>query len=269
MRILFVADLVGQAAVDLVVEVLPGLVAQHAIDCTIVNGENADKGKGITAVQLKQLKQAGVACITSGNHIWEPRKRHILEEFRGYLIRPLNYPAGNAGAGSTVFQMNSRVKVGVVNLQGKSFMSPIECPFTLGKKEVERLLKETPIVFVDFHAEATAEKQAMGYHLAGKATAVIGTHTHVQTNDPQILSGGTAYLTDAGMTGPQDSVIGMETDKAIERFIMQSHVYYKMAHGLQQLNGAVVEVNELTGKAQKIYTVNFNRKDWENDGNSH
>jgi len=269
MRILFVADLVGQAAVDLVVEVLPRIVSQHGIDCTIVNGENADKGKGITAAQLKQLKQAGVACVTSGNHIWEPRKRHILEEFRGYLIRPLNYPAGNAGIGSTIFEVNSRTKVGVVNLQGKSFMSPIDCPFTLGKKEVEKLLKETPIVFVDFHAEATAEKQAMGYHLAGKATAVVGTHTHVQTNDARILKGGTAYLTDAGMTGPEESVIGMETDKAIERFIMQSHVYYKMAHGPQRFNGAVLELNEITGKARKIYTLNFNRKEMDNDGNSY
>lgn len=261
MRVLFIADLVGDDAVGLVADLLPRLKNLHKIDFTIVNGENADKGKGITGPQIRRLQEAGVDCLTSGNHIWDPRKRDVLMEFGGYLLRPLNYPEGNVGLGASVFKLADGRKIAVLNLQGRSFMYSIECPFRAAEKEVRRLRSETFAIFVDFHAEATAEKQALGWHLDGKVSAVIGTHTHVQTADERILPRGTAYLTDAGMTGPIDSVIGMETQRAIDRFILQSHVYYSVAKNNIRLNGAVVEIDESTGKAKEIYRINLNKSE--------
>lgn len=262
MRILFIADLVGDEAVDLVADLLPGLKRQHQIDFTIINGENADKGKGINDKQVRRLKELGVGCLTSGNHIWDPRKRDVLQKHAGFLIRPLNYPEGNVGLGSATFRLDSGEKIAVLNLQGRSFMYSIDCPFRAAQKEIRRLRSETPIIFVDFHAEATAEKQALGWYLDGKVSAVIGTHTHVQTADQRILPKGTAYLTDAGMSGPVDSVIGMETEKAIERFMMQSHVYYSIAKGNIRLNGAVIEVDPQNGRATRIETINTNKEEF-------
>ncbi len=262
MRILFIADLVGNEAVDLVADLLPGLKHQHRIDFTIVNGENADKGKGITEKQIQRLKSCGVGCVTSGNHIWDPRKREVLVKHAGYLLRPLNYPEGNVGLGSATFRLESGEKVAVLNLQGRSFMYSIDCPFRIAQKEIRRLRSETPIIFVDFHAEATAEKQALGWHLDGQASAVIGTHTHVQTADERILPRGAAYLSDAGMTGPVDSVIGMETNKAIERFMMQSHVYYSIAKGNIRLNAVVIEIDPQNGKATHIERINTNKEEF-------
>ncbi len=260
MNILFVADLVGESALDLVLDLLPRIRRQYQIDFTIVNGENTDKGKGITPKQVKRLKEAAVDVITSGNHIWEPRKRDVLIQFAGYLIRPLNYPEGNIGVGSTVVTAQNGVKVGVINLQGRSFMYPIDCPFRSVDKEIRRLRSETRIIIVDFHAEATAEKQAMGWHLNGKVSALIGTHTHVQTADERILPEGTAYITDAGMCGPRESVIGMDIEKAIQRFILQSHVYYAIAKNDIWFNGVVLTIDERSGKATNIIRLNFNKE---------
>lgn len=269
MRVLFIADIVGEDAVHLVTDLLPRIKNYHNIDFTIVNGENADKGKGISTQQVKLLQDTGVDCITSGNHIWDQRKRDVLVKFSGYVLRPFNYPEGNLGLGSNVFRLADGRKIAVLNLQGRSFLYSIDCPFKTSEKEVRRLRSETPIIFVDFHAEATAEKQAIGWHLDGKVSAVIGTHTHVQTADERILPGGTAYLTDAGMSGPMDSVIGMDTNRAIERFILQSHVYYSIAKGNLRLNGVVIDINDDSGKAGKIYRLNFNKSEFSNESANH
>lgn len=262
MHILFIADLVGDDAVGLVVDLLPRMRHTFKVDFTIVNGENADRGKGMTDKQIQRLKGAGVDCLTSGNHIWDPRKRDLLIEHAGFLLRPHNYPEGNAGIGTATFRLDSGVRVGVLNLQGRSFMYDIDCPFRTADREVKRMRSETDVLFVDIHAEATAEKVAMGWHLDGRVSAVIGTHTHIQTADERILPKGTAYLTDAGMTGPENSVIGMETHRAIERFILQSHVFYSVAKGPVRLNGVLIEVDEKTGRALGIRRLNFNKAEF-------
>ncbi len=270
MRILFIADLVGDDAVALVVDLLPRMKNYYGVDFTIVNGENAHQGKGMIPKQVERLKRIGVDCLTSGNHIWDPRKRDVLERYSGYLLRPLNYPDGNVGLGSKVFKMENGTKIAVMSLQGRSFMFTIDCPFRIAEKEIRRLRSEASIIFIDFHAEATAEKQALAWHLDGKAAAIVGTHTHVQTADERILPNGTAFLTDAGMTGPVDSVIGMDTQKAINRFILQSHIYYAISKSTNiRLNGVLIDVDENTGKAQKIQRVNFNKTEFGDESSSH
>jgi len=261
MKILFIADIVGQEALEMVLEMLPRLKQYFKIDFTIVNAENADKGKCVTEKQIQMLKQGGVNCLTSGNHIWDPRKKEALVRHPEYLLRPLNYPEGNLGVGSHVFERGNGLKVGVLNLQGRSFMFSINCPFATAEKEIRKMRSLTPIIFVDFHAEATAEKQALAWYLDGKVSAVVGTHTHVQTADERILPGGTAYLTDAGMSGPVDSVIGMDIQKAIERFILQSQVYYSLAKENIRINGVVTEIDERSGKAISIERFNFNKNE--------
>jgi len=268
MNILFIADIVGIEVMDVILDVLPRLRNRYRIDFVVANAENVDKGKGIQAKQVERLKAGGVHCLTSGNHIWEPRKKEVLIKHAGYLLRPLNYPEGNIGVGSAVFLATNGKKVAVLNLQGRSFMYPINCPFAAAEKEVRRLRSETSIILVDFHAEATAEKQAMGWFLDGKVSAVIGTHTHVQTADERILPRGTAYITDAGMCGPFDSVIGMDTQKAIERFRLQTHIYYAIARDNLRLNVVIIEVDDDTGKARKISRLNFSKEEFDNGSHS-
>lgn len=269
MRILFIADIVGEDALELTLDLLPRLRLDHKIEFTIVNGENTDKGKGITARQVKRLQESGVGCITSGNHIWDQRKREVLVDHAGLLLRPHNYPEGNLGIGSNIFRLPDGRKIAVLNLQGRSFLYSIDCPFRSGEKEIRRLRSETPLIVVDFHAEATAEKQALAWHFDGKVSAVIGTHTHVQTADERILPNGTAYITDAGMTGPMDSVIGMETPRAIERFLLQSYVYYAVAKGNMRLNGVVIDIDDAAGKASRIYRLNTSKAELFNEGADH
>ncbi len=265
MNILFIADIVGEDAIEFILDILPRIRNRYEIDFVIANAENADKGKGIIPRQVEKLKNGGVHCLTSGNHIWEPRKKDVLIKYAGYLLRPLNYPEGNIGVGSTIVQAPNGKKVAVLNVQGRSFMYPINCPFTTAQKEIRRLRSETNIIIVDFHAEATAEKQAMGWHLDGKVSAVIGTHTHVQTADERILPRGTAYITDAGMCGPFDSVIGMDIRKAVDRFILQTHIYYAIAKENIRFNGVVVQIDETSGKASGIFRLNFDKKEFSAD----
>lgn len=265
MRVLFVADIVGEEALDFVADLLPRIKNHYNIEFTIVNGENADKGKGITARQVKRLQEIGVDCITSGNHVWDQRKKDVLVQYAGYILRPCNYPEGNLGLGSHIFKLNDGRKIGVLNLQGRSFLYAIDCPFRTAEKEIRRLRSETPLIFIDFHAEATAEKQALAWHLDGKVSTLIGTHTHVQTADERILPNGTAYLTDAGMTGPVDSVIGMDTQRAIDRFMLQSHVYYALAKGNIRLNGVVIDIDDTTGKSSDIRRLNFNKAEFSDE----
>lgn len=269
MNILFIADIVGEETLHLIFDILPRLRRKYSIESVIANVENVDKGKGILLKHIERLKAAGIDCLTSGNHIWEPKKREVLMAQAGYILRPLNYPEGNIGIGSTIIQTKSGKKVGILNLQGRSFMYPINCPFTLGQKEVRRLRSETPIIIVDFHAEATAEKQALAWYLDGKVSAVIGTHTHVQTADERILKNGTAYITDAGMCGPFDSVIGMDTQKAINRFILQTQIYYIVAKDNIRFNGVVLNIDPDTGKALHIERLNFSKKEFDQSGSDY
>lgn len=266
MNILFIADIVGEEIVDIIFDILPRLKKRYSIDFIIANVENLDKGKGIQPKQVERLKSEGIDCLTSGNHIWDPRKKDVLIQYAGYLLRPLNYPEGNIGVGSTIISVKDGTKIGIINAQGRSFLYSINCPFSTVMKEVRRIRSETPNIIVDFHAEATAEKQALGWYLDGKVTALIGTHTHVQTADERILTNGTGYITDAGMCGPFDSVIGMDTQKAIDRFMLQTHIYYSIAKDNLRFNGILLEMDEETGKAKQISRLNFNKKEFDENG---
>lgn len=254
-RILFVADIFAQSGRRAASICIPRLVRERQVDFCIVNGENAAGGFGLTPNIARKLHSYGANVITSGNHVWD------VKEFIPYLakaenvLRPLNYPQGVPGQGSLVAVSASGIKIGVINLQGRTHLPQIDCPFRLGRQAAEALKAETPIVFVDFHAEATAEKMAMGWHLDGLASAVVGTHTHVQTADARILPQGTAYLTDAGMTGPSQSVIGIRPEIAIERFMTQVPQRFKPAEGAAQFCGVLVDVDPFSGKAVAIERI--------------
>jgi hypothetical protein len=260
-RILFVGDLVGHEGLKLCTDFLPLLKRDIKYDFCIVNGENSDAGKGLTADQAKKLLAAGVNVITSGNHIWQKDGISVLNNPLLKTIRPANYPDSTPGKGYLIENFKN-TRIAVLNLQGRSFLPPIDCPFRAGKELVQKLKQETSVIFVDFHAEASAEKQALGWHLDGKVSAVIGTHTHVQTADERLLHKGTAYITDAGMTGPFDSVIGMDIQTAITRFETQLPKYFKLANQNFKLNGVVIDVNEATGKSINIKRINFSRENY-------
>lgn len=255
--ILFIADIVGKPGADIVKALLPGLKKNYQVDLCIANGENVDNGKGITESQARQLFTMGIDIITGGNHSWNNA------QFRNYLdtstqaLRPHNYPREAPGRGVVLVKTTSGTTVGVLNLQGRTFMYPIECPFKTASQEVERLGKQTSIIIVDFHAEATAEKMALAWYLDGKVSAIIGTHTHVQTADERILPMGTAYITDVGMTGPHDSVIGMECRVAIKRFIRQIPEKYRIASSNTRLCGIVIVADNNTGRALKVTRLNL------------
>jgi len=216
-RLLFIGDIVGRPGRDCVKQGLAALVDHHQVDLVIANAENSAAGFGITREIGDQLLDYGVDVMTSGNHIWDKKEALDYIGVEPRLLRPSNYPAGAPGNGSYLARTESGVSVGVINVMGRVFMLNIDDPFTSVMKEIEALKARARIIFVDFHAEATSEKLAMGWHLDGKVTAVVGTHTHVQTADERILPKGTAYLTDAGMTGPHDSIIGVEVDAALSR----------------------------------------------------
>ena len=252
MRILFAADIYARPGRRVAADVIPRLVRERQIDLCIANGENAAGGFGMTETIARKLHSYGVDVITSGNHIWNRADFFRFLSRSDRVLRPFNYPKEAPGSGSTIATTKSGISVGVVNLQGRTFMPTIDCPFVLGRREVERLKRETPVVFVDFHAEATAEKVALGRHLDGIASAVIGTHTHVQTADERVLSRGTAYLTDAGMTGVQDSVIGTRPEVAVRRFVEQVPTRFKPAEGKAVFCGVVIDINEADGRAQGI-----------------
>jgi len=257
MKILFISDVVAQAGSDLALDLVPKMRNQWKVDFVILNAENAHMGKGVTTQLAKKFQAAGVDCITSGNHIWEPKKRDVLIDLAGYVLRPINYPKGNIGVGSNIFKIGDH-KIAVINAQGLAFMFSIDNPFPILEKEITKLRKETNLVFLDFHAEATAEKQAIGWYFDGQISAMVGTHTHVQTADERIFPNGTGFITDAGMTGPFESVIGMIKEQAIERFIKQTPVYYRHAMGDPRLNGVLFDINAKTGKCEKIARLNLN-----------
>jgi metallophosphoesterase (TIGR00282 family) len=255
MKVLFIGDIVGKPGRRAIQEILERLVSEYEIEFTIANGENAAGGMGITPPIALEILDEGVDVLTSGNHIWAKKEIIPFLDEESRILRPANYPAQVPGRGKGVFQLSNGQKIGVLNLEGRVFMKHLDCPFRVAEKEVELLRKETPAILVDFHAEATSEKIAMGWFLNGKVSAVLGTHTHVQTCDEGILDGGTAYITDVGMTGPLDSVIGIRKEVALERLLTQIPWKFDVASGDVVLQGVVVEIDEKTGKAKNINRI--------------
>ncbi len=255
LRILFIGDIVGTPGMDAVAFTLPSVVSEHAVDLVIANGENAHDGKSISPEQARRLHDLGVQVITSGNHIWEKWHIQKLLAEDPYLLRPANYPKDAAGRGSCVVSVRDGVQVGVLNLQGRTFMSPIDCPFRMADLVLPRLRELATIIIVDMHAEATAEKMTLAWHLDGRVAAVVGTHTHVQTADARILPQGTAFITDVGMTGPYHSVVGMKKEIAIQRFIRQTPFKFEMATEDNHFSAVLIEADVATGHAVRIETL--------------
>jgi hypothetical protein len=250
-KILFVADICGRAGRQAAAYMIKPLKEKFEADYVIANVENAAGGFGITAEMSRKIFSYGVDIQTSGNHIWD--RMDIIRYFddRPRLLRPANFPATAPGTGSYLDVVND-VKIGVLNLMGRTYMKDIDCPFKVANREVAALKKETNLIFLDFHAEATSEKQAMGYYLDGLVTAVIGTHTHVQTADEKVSRRGTAYITDAGMTGPHESVIGMEIRPSVDRFLTGMPIRFSTATEDIKISGVVVRANAETGEAESI-----------------
>ncbi len=260
MNILFIGDIVGKPGRRAVRELLPGLIEDRRIDLVIANCENAAAGFGVTPEIIEELLEARIDIMTSGNHIWD--KKEILEwmDNCGMLLRPANYPEGAPGRGSAVIRSSNGIPVGVLNVAGRVFMHPIDCPFRTADREIETLRQKARIIIVDMHAEATSEKVAMGWYLDGKVTAVLGTHTHVQTADQRILSRGTAYITDVGMTGPCDSVIGINKEAILQRFLLQIPNRFDVAKRDVRLQGVLVNAGS-DGRAISVERMDLPMED--------
>ena len=263
MRILFIGDIFGKPGREIARRAIPALVDRESIDFVIANVENSAAGFGVTGDIADAILGYGVDVMTTGNHVWD--KKEILEYIprQPKLLRPANYPAGVPGRGSYIGRTRTGEPVGVLNLMGRVFMTPLDDPFALALKEIDSLRAKARVVFVDFHAEATSEKVAMGWHLDGRVTAVAGTHTHVQTADDRILPRGTAYITDAGMTGPHDSIIGVTIDAALGRFVNAMPAKFEAASGGARLNAVIVSAEPATGKATAIERLNLSAADVE------
>lgn len=254
MNVLVIGDIHGKPGRRILRAAVPRLRKESGAALVIANGENAAGGAGITADVIREIFDAGVDVITGGNHTWHNREAYETLDAEPRLLRPANYPPGAPGHGSTVIAVDGTA-VGVLNLQGRIFMQTIDDPFRAARAEADRLRERAPVVIVDFHAEATSEKIALGWYLDGRVSAVIGTHTHVQTADERVLPGGTAYISDVGMTGPRDGVIGMAKDDIIERFLTQLPVRFTVASGPAQLNAVALDVDEETGRARAIRRI--------------
>jgi 2',3'-cyclic-nucleotide 2'-phosphodiesterase len=261
MQILFIGDIFGKPGRELVRRALPALVARFAIDFTVANVENAAAGSGITRDTGDELLSRGIDVMTTGNHVWDKREALTYVGAEPRLLRPLNMSAAAPGRGVTVARTKAGRPVGVINVMGRVFMPPVDDPFAATSAAVERLRDACRVIVVDIHAEATAEKVAMGWHLAGKVTAVIGTHTHVQTADARVLSGGTAYMTDAGMTGPHDSVIGVVREAALARFLSGLPARLEPAEENPRLQAAVITADDQTGRATAIERIDWSADD--------
>ena len=257
MKILFIGDIVGSPGRKIVHDRLADILAQRSIDLCIANGENSASGFGITPRLAEELFSSGVEVITGGNHIWD--RKEIFEFFphEPRLLRPANFPNGSPGKGLFVGRAKNGVGYAVLNLQGRTFMTPIDDPFRAASQQLATIPSDVKIVIVDMHAEATSEKQAMGWFLDGKVSVVLGTHTHVQTADNRVLPGGTAYITDVGMTGPHDSVIGMEKKAIVQRFIDGLPARFSVAEDDIQMNAVLIDADEATGRARSIERLNF------------
>ena len=269
MRLLFIGDIIGRPGRELLRKGLKGLVAHHGVDFVIANAENSAAGFGITKDIGDTLLEYGVDVMTSGNHVWD--KKEVLDYIprQPRLLRPANFPAGVPGRGSYLGRTRTGEPVGVVNVMGRIFMNPLDDPFAVVLREIEALRAKTRVIVVDFHAEATSEKVAMAWHLDGRATAVLGTHTHVQTADERVLPKGTACMTDVGMTGPHDSIIGVTVEAALGRFLSAMPARFEPAGGPGRLNAAVITADPATGKATRIERLNLSHDEVEALAASH
>jgi 2',3'-cyclic-nucleotide 2'-phosphodiesterase len=258
MKILFIGDVVGSPGRDMIVEYLPKLKSKYRPQFTIINGENAAGGKGITEKIYRQFLEKGANVITLGNHTWDNREIFDFINDAKYMVRPANFPEGTPGKGLVFVNLNG-IEIAVINLQGRTFLPPLDCPFRKADELVKAAKAKTNIIFVDFHAEATSEKQAMGWYLDGKVSAVVGTHTHVQTADKRILPNGTAYITDVGMTGPYDGILGMDREVVLKRFLTSLPVRFEVPKtGRNQLSACLIEIDAKTGISKRIDTILIN-----------
>jgi len=254
-KILFIADIFAQPGRSAAADQIPVFLRERGVDLVIANGENAAGGFGLTDNIAGKLHNYGVDVITTGNHVWDRKEFVSVLQRSDRVLRPLNYPVEAPGKGSVLVRARSGILVGVISLQGRTSLPATDCPFHAARAEAERLRPHTPVIFIDFHAEATAEKVALAWHMDGRVSAIIGTHTHVQTADERILPEGTAYLTDAGMTGAIDSVIGVRPQIAIQRFLTQVPIRFKPADGPALFSGALIEVDPGTGRALAIERI--------------
>ena len=256
MKLLFIGDVVGSPGRKALAELLPGLRAQHGLDVVVANGENSAGGNGITPDTAAEIYAAGGDVITRGDHLWDQKEVEILLDEDPRFVRPVNYPAGTPGQGSTVIERVGQPTVGVINAQGNTFMrGELDNPFRSVKEEMKKLAPVAPVILLDFHAEATSEKIAMARMLDGHVSVVVGTHTHVQTADEFIFPGGTAFLCDAGFTGPHDSVLGRDWEPVVERFLTSQPRRFPVAKDRVLLQGLMVEVDGATGKALTVERV--------------
>jgi metallophosphoesterase (TIGR00282 family) len=252
MKLLFVGDIIGKPGRRALHNILSRMVDRHMADYVVVNVENSAGGFGVTPDILAELSDLPIDCFTSGNHIWDKKEGIELLDREKRLLRPANYPDGNPGHGLYVGETAAGIKVATINLEGRVYMSYLDSPFLVADRLLQQLDAKIKVIFFDFHAEVTSEKQAMGFYLDGRVSAVIGTHTHVQTADERVLPNGTGFLTDVGMTGPYESVIGMRTDRVLKRFLLQTHASFEVAKRDVRLAGAVVDIDEDTGKARGV-----------------
>jgi len=255
LKILFIGDIVGRPGRHMLTRHLGSLVDRNLVDLVVANAENSAAGFGVTPDVVKELLGLGVDVLTTGNHVWDKKEALPLLDQEPRLLRPANYPPGLPGCGWGIFHTCADLPVAVVNLEGRVFMSNLDCPFRAADAILAEAQKHTPIILVDFHAETTSEKGAMGAHLDGRVSAVLGTHTHVQTADERVLPGGTAFISDAGMTGSRDSVIGIRKELSLERFLTQLPVRYEVAKREPMLCGVLLTVDEATGRATAIERI--------------
>lgn len=259
MKVLFIGDVVGTAGIHMVEQYVPLLKKKYKPQVTVINGENAASGRGITEDIYKRLLKAGADVITMGNHTWDNRDIFEFIDTADKLIRPANFPVDTTPGKGMHFVKVNQVELAVINMQGRVFMSDLDDPFRKVDELIEEAQKRTSLIFMDFHAETTSEKQAMGWYVDGRVSAVVGTHTHIQTNDARILKDGTAYLTDAGMTGPYDGLLGMKRDQVLRRFLTNLPTRFEVDEdGRTQLSGCILELNDLDGTAKSIRPILIN-----------
>ncbi|WP_018883312.1 TIGR00282 family metallophosphoesterase [Paenibacillus massiliensis] len=260
-KVLFIGDIVGSVGRKAIQHNLPELKRKHNPHIIIANGENAASGRGITAPIVKDLFDLGVHGITMGNHTWDNKEIFDFIDDEPRMIRPANFPPDTPGRGHTIIKANGK-ELGIVNLQGRTFLPPIDCPFRAADDIVDSMRKKVKHILVDFHAEATSEKIAMGWHLDGRASIVVGTHTHVQSNDDIILPQGTAYMTDVGMVGPREGILGMEREAVLRKFKTQLPVRFQVDTGKWHFHAVVVELNDQTGRAERIQKIRLREDEW-------
>ncbi|MEV5024679.1 TIGR00282 family metallophosphoesterase [Paenibacillus sp. LPE1-1-1.1] len=261
MNVLFIGDIVGNVGRSALKRVLPALKSKYNPHIIIANGENAAAGRGITATIAKEFFEWGIHGITMGNHTWDNKDIFEWIDDEPRLVRPANYAAGAPGQGMAFIKAAGK-QLAIINLQGRTFLPPIDCPFRKADELIEEAKEQTNNILVDFHAEATSEKIAMGWHLDGRASIVLGTHTHVQTNDDTILPGGTAYITDVGMVGPKEGVLGMERNAVLHKFITQLPVRFVVDEGKWHLHAISVQIDDATGQARKIEKIRLTEDEW-------